>query len=229
MERLTNFTNRFGVAGTLGLGFVLALLVGALAYMYLISPYQDEISVKIATAEASERNVTKLTVIAENREVVLSRGAEIYANYLKGSRLLPSGEQVSQVLEAIEGKAGANGSQVISFDAFKLGDKSSAAPGVSERVVEGELRGTHSALVGFLRSISYYERITEVRAISAVNDAKNGGGERLKFVLAAYYLPTQIEVPEEMRRRALDILAKEGFDLEQPVKVAAVATNVNIR
>lgn len=222
MEKLTEYTNKFGIWGTLGFGFLSAILIGALGYIYLISPYQDEIGKKQLAAENSEKNVAKLKVLADDRETIISSGAEIYANYLKGSRLLPSGEQISQVIEAIEGKAGQVGTQVISFDAFKLGNKSAASPEVSERVVEGELRGSHEALVGFLRSISYYERITEVRAISAVKDEK--GTERLKFVLAAYYMPSQIQVPAEMRERALKILEKEGFDLEQTNKIAAVTT-----
>ena len=222
METITEYTNKFGIWGTLVCGFLLAAVIGGLSYLYLISPYQVEIGKKQIAAENSEKNVAKLKVLAEDRETIINRGAEIYASYLKGSRLLPSGEQISQVIEAIEGKAGQVGTQVISFDAFKLGNKSAASPEVSERVVEGELRGSHEALVGFLRSISYYERITDVRAISAVRDEK--GSERLKFVLAAYYMPTQIEVPNEMRERALKILEKEGFDLEQPNKVAAVTT-----
>lgn len=221
MERISELTNKFGVWGTLGLGIVLASVVAVLSYIYIFSPYQDEIGKKQAAAEASETNIAKLKVLSEDRETIINSGSAIYASYLKGSRLLPSGEQISQVIEAIEGKAGLVGTQVISFDAFKLGVKPQGSE-VSERIVEGEIRGSHEALVGFLRSISYYERITEVRAISAVKDEK--GSERLKFVLAAYYMPSQIQVPEEMRERALKILEKEGFDLEQPNKIAAVTT-----
>lgn len=210
MDKLSEYTNRFGILGTLGGGFLLAVLIAALGYIYVISPYQNEIAKKQIEAENTEKNVAKLKVLAEDRETIINSGAEIYASYLKGSRLLPSGEQISQVIEAIEGKAGQVGTQVISFDAFKLGNKSAASPEVSERIVEGELRGSHEALVGFLRSISYYERITEIRAISAVKDEK--GSERLKFVLAAYYMPAQLQVPDEMRERALKILEKEGFD-----------------
>lgn len=221
MEKLSEYTNKFGIWGTLGCGVVLAAALAAVGYLYFISPYQDEIAKKIIATENSEKNVAKLKVLAEDRETIINRGAEIYASYLKGSRLLPSGEQISQVIEAIEGKAGQVGTQVISFDAFKLGVKSQGSE-VSERIVEGELRGSHKDLVGFLRAISYYERITEVRAISAVKDDK--GSERLKFVLAAYYMPSQIQVPQEMRERALKILEKEGFDLDQSNKIAAVTT-----
>lgn len=218
MEKLAEMTNRLGIFGSLGSGVLVALLIALAGYFYVISPYELGIEQKKQKIEATEKNVAKLQVLAENREVVEARGAEIYANYLKASKLLPNGEQISQVLEAIEGKAGENGTEVISFDAFKLGTKSTVAPEVYERVVEGELRGNHAALVGFLRSISYYERITEVRAVSAQKNEK--GAEQLKFVLAAYYLPTNIPVPDEVRRRALEILEKEGFTLEQPVKIA---------
>lgn len=222
MDKVTEITNRLGVVGTLGIGLAFALGITALGYIYLISPYQEEIAKKRTTVEASEKKVAKLKILAEDREIIMSRGAEIYANFLKASRLLPSGEQISQVIEAIEGKATQNGTQLLSFDAFKLGNKSVATPEVSERVVEGEISGSHESLVGFLRAISYYERITEVRAISEMKDQK--GTQKLKFVLAAYYMPSALKVPEEMRRRALEILDKEGFQLDQPNKLTAVAT-----
>lgn len=221
VERITELTNRFGVWGTLGLGVFLAALLAVISYIYVFAPYQEEIGKKQIATENAENNVVKLKVLSEDREMIIDRGAAIYASYLKGSRLLPSGEQISQVIEAIEGKAGQVGTQVISFDAFKLGIKPQGSE-VSERIVEGEIRGNHESLVGFLRSISYNERITEVRSISAVKD--NKGSERLKFVLAAYYMPTQIQVPEEMRERALKILEKEKFDLEPPTVTVPAAT-----
>lgn len=237
MEKLTELTNKLGTLGSLGLGLVLALLVAYAGYSYVIEPYGQDIEAKKKSTEEKEKSVAKLGVIEKERELVMERGAQIYADYLKGARLLPSGEQVSEVLEAIEGKAGQNGSQVISFDAFKLGGPSnvgSAVPvpinqpaatgqptttnqsAVYERVVEGELSGGHSELVGFLRAISYYDRITEIRAISAQKDER--GIERLKFVLAAYYLPTKITVPDAMRDRALEILKQQGFDPNDSTK-----------
>lgn len=210
MERISDLTEKLGKWGSLIVGLIVAAAIGYFSYSYLISPYGDAIAKKMVETEAQETSVAQLGVIEKEHDLVVQKGAEIYANYLKGAELLPSGEQVSEVLGAIEGKAGLNGTKVISFDAFKLGAASGAAPKVFERVVEGELQGEHNALVGFLRAISYYERITEVRAISA-QKAERGGGERLKFVLAAYYLPTQIDVPAEMKERANEILSKEGF------------------
>lgn len=222
MDKITEITNKLGVFGTLGAGLALALAVAVLGFIYLISPYQEEIAKKKVAVEATEKKVAKLKILSEDREMITNRGAEIYANFLKASRLLPSAEQISQVIEAIEGKANQNGTQVLSFDAFKVGIKSAAAPEVSERVVEGEIGGSHESLVGFLRAISYYERITEVRAISEMKDQQ--GRQKLKFVLAAYYMPSTLKVPEEMRRRAMDILNKEGFELDQPTKLTAAAT-----
>ena len=214
-------TNKLGLWGSLGAGIVLASGLFAACYFLLIASSIDANAQQQQKAEDKEKSVAKLKIIAAKKEEVYDKGAQIYADYLKGSRLLPSVEQISQVLEAVEAKAGQNGNEVLSFDAFKLGGKSTAAPDVNERVVEGELKGDHSALVGFLRSISYYERITEVRAISAkINDK---GQETLRFNLAAYYLPTQIQMPEEVKRRAELLLAKQGIQSKQTAVAASVA------
>lgn len=226
MEKISELTEKLGKWGSIGLGIVLGLGLGYLCYSFWLEPYANSIAQKQVTTETKELSVAQLGVIEKEHDLVIEKGAGIYANYLKGAELLPSGEQVSEVLEAIQGKAGANGTQVISFDAFKLGNASGAAPAVFERVVEGELRGDHNALVGFLRAISYYNRITEVRAISAQKDDR-GGGERLKFVLAAYYLPTQIDVPPQMRERAAEILKKEGFVPNETRKIEKETSTIS--
>ena len=244
MERISELTEKLGVWGSLALGVGLAMMLSVLAYIYLIAPQQETVQINRVEAEKQEKKAAQLKVLAQDKELVEKNGAEIYANYLKGLRLLPNAEQISQVLEAVERKAEDKGIQVLSFDAFNLGKQSAAAPvaavspasnsaaavslpsgeaasplpaenaqtAVFERIVEGELQGNHQSLVSFLQAISYYERITEVRAISAVKNEKTGR-EHLKFVIAAYYLPKQIEVPEKIRQKALEILKKENFDV----------------
>ena len=218
-DRIVTTMLKVGWPKLLILSSVLSIGLGVFYYYSYITP-QATVNDSLSRELMQKRTLNaRLRMIQETKPQFLQQFRRVITNYTTARELLPGEAEISNVLDAIQQMAKANGVRVTMFDASKPGAKSTnpatqtnsaaqpaatpdpAQPQITlnERVMPAQIQGPHAAVARFLSDVAKYPRIIYVRDFSITSLNKQ---ESVNLTLVTYDAPTSgvlPPIPAELR------------------------------
>ncbi len=229
LESFLNALAKRGVAVTVAVGLIPALLILYVGYSFFIQPGVTSIGEKQTQLNSVEADVARGKAVEASEADFKNEFRRTIELYYETLPLLPKESEISNVLLGVQTVAARNNVVLTGLTAVKDGSTSPNANMLIEREIPAQVVGDYNDVMRFFYDLSRQSRILIVRDYNVESAVSKQKDSRPMFVAAnfsllAYHAPPKADFPANIppdMMPAPPLLANNPVYTENPAQIAA--------